>query len=71
MLQSMYLLVPLSIVLAAAAIWAFFWAVNRGQFDDMDASARAALEEDPLPKDDLPASERINGGAKSPRASRS
>ncbi len=68
MLQSIYLLIPLSIVLLAAAIWAFFWAVNRGQFDDMDESARAALEEDPLPKDDRLASERINEDAKSPRA---
>ena len=47
MLQSVYLLIPLSILFLAAAIWAFFWAVNRGQFDDMDESARAALEEDP------------------------
>ncbi len=68
MLQSIYLLIPLSIVLLAAAIWAFFWAVNRGQFDDMDESARAALEEDPLPKDDRLAGEGINEDAKSPRA---
>ena len=68
MLQSIYLLIPLSIVLLAAAIWAFFWAVNRGKFDDMDESARAALEEDPLPENDRLASERINEGAKSPRA---
>ena len=68
MLQSIYLLIPLSIVLLAAAIWAFFWAVNRGQFDDMDESARAALEEDPPPENDSLASECINEGAKSPRA---
>ena len=68
MLQSIYLLIPLSIILVAAAIWAFFWAVNRGQFDDMDESARAALEEDPLPENDRLASERINEDAKSPRA---
>ncbi|MEN9527312.1 MAG: cbb3-type cytochrome oxidase assembly protein CcoS [Pseudomonadota bacterium] len=52
MLQSIYLLIPLSIVLVAAAIWAFFWAVNRGQFDDIDESARVVLEEDPLPGND-------------------
>ncbi len=63
MLQSIYLLIPLSIALVAAAIWAFFWAVNRGQFDDMDESARAALEEDPLP-----ARDELSEGAKSPRA---
>lgn len=66
MLQSIYLLIPLSIVLVAAAIWAFFWAVNRGQFDDMDESARAALEEDPLPLDST-----VNEDANSPRGSRS
>jgi len=63
MLQSIYLLIPLSIALVAAAIWAFFWAVNRGQFDDMDESAQAALEEDPLPVRD-----ELSEGAKSPRA---
>jgi cbb3-type cytochrome oxidase maturation protein len=63
MLQSIYLLIPLSILLLAAAIWAFFWAVNRGQFDDMDESARAALEEDPPP-----ARDELSEGAKSPRA---
>ena len=63
MLQSIYLLIPLSIVLVAAAIWAFFWAVNGGQFDDVDESARAALEEDPLPRQDW-----VSEGANSPRA---
>jgi cbb3-type cytochrome oxidase maturation protein len=62
MLQSIYLLIPLSILLLAAAIWAFFWAVNRGQFDDMDESARAALEEDPLPGND-----GLSENAKSPQ----
>ncbi|MEY3713284.1 MAG: cbb3-type cytochrome oxidase assembly protein CcoS [Pseudomonadota bacterium] len=62
MLQSIYLLIPLSIILVAAAIWAFFWAVNRGQFDDVDESARMALEEDPLPLN-----EAINEDAKSRR----
>lgn len=67
MLQSIYLLIPLSIVLVAAAIWAFFWAVNRGQFDDMDESARAALEEDPLPSDDGSNDAALSGDAKLPR----
>lgn len=66
MLQSIYLLIPLSIVLVIAAIWAFFWAVNRGQFDDIDESARAALEEDPLPSEST-----LNEDANSPRESHS
>lgn len=66
MLQSIYLLIPLSIILVAAAIWAFFWAVNRGQFDDVDESARMALEEDPLPLNEA-INEGINEDAKSRR----
>ena len=40
-------LVPLSLVLLAAAVWAFMWAVRRGQFDDMDTPAIDILRDDP------------------------
>ena len=33
------LLIPLSLVLLGIAIWAFVWAVRRGQFDDLDSAA--------------------------------
>ncbi len=46
---SLYLLIPLSIVLVAAAVWAFFWAVNQGQFEDLDEPARSILEDDAPP----------------------
>ena len=49
-MQSLYLLVPLSIVLAGAAIWAFFWAVNQGQFEELDEPARAILDDDLPPE---------------------
>ena len=45
-MASLYLLIPLSIVLVGAGVWAFFWAVNRGQFENLDESAGLALEED-------------------------
>jgi cbb3-type cytochrome oxidase maturation protein len=35
-MNSLLLLVPLSLVLVVAAGWAFAWAVRRGQFDDLD-----------------------------------
>lgn len=54
-MASIYLLIPLSIFLVALAIWAFFWAVNKGQFEDLDGPARLALEEDqPLNEDAKP-----------------
>ena len=41
------LLVPISLLLLGVAIWAFAWAVRRGQFDDMDTPALDILREDP------------------------
>lgn len=43
------LLVPISLVLLGIAIWAFVWAVRRGQFDDLDTPALDILRDDPLP----------------------
>ncbi len=44
------LLIPLSVMLLAAAIWAFVWAVRKGQFDDLDTPALDILvDTDELP----------------------
>lgn len=43
------LLVPISLVLLGVAIWAFVWAVRRGQFDDLDTPAIDILREDAPP----------------------
>ena len=40
------LLIPLSIVLLALGVWAFFWAVNHSQFDDLDTPSLSPLAED-------------------------
>jgi len=40
------MLVPLSLMLIAFAIWAFVWAVRMGQFDDMDTPALDILRDD-------------------------
>ncbi|GHA99891.1 cbb3-type cytochrome oxidase assembly protein CcoS [Modicisalibacter luteus] len=39
----LYLLIPLSLVLLGFAIWAFFWAVKSGQFDDLEGPAHRIL----------------------------
>ena len=36
-------LVPLSLALVAFALWAFFWAVGNGQFDELESSGWDAL----------------------------
>jgi len=41
------LLIPLSLVLLGVAVWAFIWAVGRGQFDDLDSPALDILVDRP------------------------
>ena len=43
-------LIPVSIVLLAAAIVAFLWAVRRGQFDDLDTPPLDILGDDEAPR---------------------
>ena len=35
----LFALIPLAMLLLGCAIWAFFWAVRSGQFDDLDTPA--------------------------------
>lgn len=39
-------LIPLSLVLVALAVWAFFWSVNHAQFDDLDTPALIPLSDE-------------------------
>lgn len=48
------LLIPLSVMLLGVAIWAFAWAVRRGQFDDLDTPALDILADDERPADAPP-----------------
>jgi cbb3-type cytochrome oxidase maturation protein len=43
-------LIPLGILVLAVSLWAFFWAVRNGQFDDLDTPAvRILLDDDRAP----------------------
>jgi cbb3-type cytochrome oxidase maturation protein len=49
----LYVLIPLALVVLGVAVWAFFWAVGSGQFDDLDTPAmRILLDDDTKPADD-------------------
>ena len=41
------IMIPLSLLLLAGAAVAFFWAVDRDQFPDMDTPALLPLDDDP------------------------
>lgn len=50
----LYLLIPLALLLLGGAVWAFFWAVGNGQFDDLDTPAmRIVMDDDKAPDDKL------------------
>lgn len=49
----LYLLIPLALLLLGGAVWAFFWAVGSGQFDDLDTPAvRVIMDDDTTPDQD-------------------
>lgn len=45
-MSSIFLLVPLGILLLGVAVWAFFWAVSNGQFDDLSSPALSVVMDD-------------------------
>jgi cbb3-type cytochrome oxidase maturation protein len=46
----LYVLIPLALLLLGGAVWAFFWAVGSGQFDDLDTPAmRIVMDDDERP----------------------
>ena len=42
-----YLLVALGLGVFALAAWALFWAIDAGQYDDLEKQGAAILEDDP------------------------
>jgi len=40
-----YMLIPLGLVLVGVGLWAFFWAVGSGQFDDLDSPGWSVLSD--------------------------
>lgn len=49
-MRILLILIPLSLLVLGIAVWAFFWAVRSGQFEDMDAPAwRVLLDDDEKP----------------------
>lgn len=48
-MESLYLLIPLSVVLVFLIGVAFWWSVKSGQFDDMEGPAYRILMDDDRP----------------------
>ncbi|MBL4782574.1 MAG: cbb3-type cytochrome oxidase assembly protein CcoS [Porticoccaceae bacterium] len=44
-MESLYFLIPISLLVVVGGVWLFFWAVNNGQYDDLDGEAERILFE--------------------------
>lgn len=54
-MNSLYLLIPVALIFVGIAAWLLIWAVDSGQYDDLDKDAWRALHDEldqPDGKDD-------------------
>jgi len=50
-MSALYYLIPAALLIVSAILWLFVWAVNSGQYDDLDSPARRLLmDEDADPQ---------------------
>ena len=73
-MEILYLLIPVSLVIAALAVGIFFWAVKSGQYDDLEGPAwRILFDDEPrAPNGDegepVKVGEGSNAGEDSPKS---
>ena len=51
-MASLYLLIPISIVLLLAGVGVYFWAVKNGQYDDLDREGERLLFDEDMPDEE-------------------
>jgi cbb3-type cytochrome oxidase maturation protein len=45
-MPALYIMIPVALLIVAVAIYIFFWAVDSGQYDDLDGPAHSILFDD-------------------------
>jgi len=48
-MPALYVLIPIALLIVAVCIFIFFWAVDSGQYDDLDGPAHSILFDDQDP----------------------
>jgi cbb3-type cytochrome oxidase maturation protein len=62
-----FVVLPVALLLAAAAVGGFVWATKRGQFDDLRTPALRALQDDSEPAAGKPKAGKADGPDSSPK----
>jgi len=53
-MESVYLLIPVSVILVFGIAYAFWWSVKSGQFDDLEGPGFRILMDDDIPRESPP-----------------
>ena len=64
-MDSLYLLIPIALLFCAIAIKLLLWAINNGQYDDLDKEAWRILADDSPPAAADSEEEQTDGNKKS------
>ena len=49
-MESLYLLIPIALIIIVLAIKLLFWAINNGQYDDLNTEGHRILFDEPVEK---------------------
>ena len=49
-MPALYVMIPAALLLVGVAVCIFFWAVDSGQYDDLESPARSILFDDQDPR---------------------
>lgn len=49
-MPALYVMIPAALLLVGVAVYIFFWAVDSGQYDDLDGPAHSILFDDHDPR---------------------
>lgn len=61
-MESLYFLVPCALIFIGLAIKVLFWAINNGQYDNLDTEAhRILFDADKTKKDQSPTADNASG----------
>ena len=66
-MTALYVMIPIAVIIVALAIWLFFWAVDSGQYDDLDSPAHSILFDDEDPAHKAGVSEAEGSDEQDPR----
>ena len=67
-METIFVLLPLALLIAAIAVGFFIWAAKTGQFDDLDTPAVRILFDDEEPRQPAPGRDARADGHESPAA---